>query len=174
MATSEPTISPKDLPLPVSVEEFCKWSDLKDIHLSDLEDSNPDEDTAGTETSHTHDFQPQDSPGLFPKLSSMERNRNYKSLSLIEEPQEEPALTQQKGQKWFTISLPKFRKRREQYRVVSQSPPTGKSKSLSSSSLSHKSQPSKRGESSPSIINLATITDQVGVPPEVRIKNSKR
>ena len=168
MATSEPTISPKDLLLPVSMEEFCKWSDIKDIHLSGLEDLKSDEDTAGTETSHTHDFQPQDNPGLFPKQSSMESSRHSKSLSSIEE----PALTKQKGQNWF--SLPKFRKRREQYRVESKSPPIGKSKSLSSSQQSHKSQPSKGGEYSPSIINLATITDQVDVPPEVRIKNSKK
>ena len=101
MATSEPTQSPKDLLLPVSVEEFFKWDDLEEIHLSGLEDSSSDEDTTGTETSHSRDFQ-QDSPGLFPKLSSMERSRHSKSSSSIEEPpQKEPALMQQKGHKWF-------------------------------------------------------------------------
>ena len=68
MATSEPTTSSTEMLLPVSVKNFFKWSDLKDIHLSDLKDS--PEDTARRETSHTLDFQ-QDSPGLFSKLSSM-------------------------------------------------------------------------------------------------------
>ena len=91
---------------------------------------------------------------------------------------------QQKGHKlrnWL-----KFGRSR---RVASKSP-TGKSKSLSSSQQSHKSQPSPQSPGQkmarevfpemfvtvrPSaIINLATITDQVGVPQEVRIKNSKK
>ena len=77
---------------------------------------------------------------------------------------------QQKGHKWRKFDWFKFGRSR---RVASKSP-TDKSKSLSSSQQSHKSQPSKGGEYSPSIINLATITDQVGVPPEVRIKISKK
>ena len=71
MATSESTPMPKEMLVPVSVEEFFKWDDLEQIYLCGLEDSaSSDKDTAGKETSHTLDFQ-QDSPGLFPKLSSM-------------------------------------------------------------------------------------------------------
>ena len=190
MATSESTPSPEKKPLPVSVDEFYKWDDLEEIHLCGLEDSSH---TTGREMSHTLDFQQEKSPGLSIKPSSMEHSHHSKSLSSIEEPQEEPqekpqkepALMQQKGHKWFNW----LKKRCEQYQVVSQPPPTGKSKSLSSSPQSHKSQPSpqspgqkmaskfsltygtarsKGGEYSPSIINLATITDQVDVPQEVR------
>ena len=90
---------------------------------------------------------------------------------------------QQKGHKWRNWL--KFGRSR---RVASKSP-TGKSKSLSSSQQSHNSQPSPQSPGQkmarevfpemfvtvrPSIINLATITDQVGVPQEVRIKNSKK
>ena len=53
MATPEPTPSPKDLLLPVSVEEFFKWDDLEEIHLSNLEDSSSDEGTTGRKTSNT-------------------------------------------------------------------------------------------------------------------------
>ena len=177
MASSEPTASPKEMLLPVSVEQFFRWDDFEEIHLSDLEDSSSDEDTTGRETSHLRDFQ-QDSPGLFLKLSSLERSRHSNSSSSIEEPQEEPALMQQKGQKWLNRLTGS---RREQYQVVSKSP-TGKSKSPSSSQQSHKSQPSPQslgqkiaskfstmfGTARPSIINLATITNQTDVPQKVR------
>ena len=168
---------PKEMLVPVSVDEFFKWDDLEQIYLCGLEDSaSSDKDTAGRETSHTLDFQ-QDSPGLFSKLSSMERSRHSKSSSSIEEPQEEFALMQLKGEKWF--SLPKFGRRRQQYRVESKSPtgkskslspsPTGKSKSLSPSPQSRKAPSSPKSPQSPklSVINLATITGQVGFPQEV-------
>ena len=189
MAASEPTPSPEEMLLPVSVEEFFKWDDLEQVHLYGLErDSSSDEDTTGRETSHTLGFQ-QGSPGLYPKLLSMERSRHSKSLSLTgkpqeepeEEPLEEPALMQQSGHtkrfSWRKLGIG-----REQYRVVPQSP-TGKSKSLSSSQQSHKSQPSPQSLEQkmarevspemfvtvrPSVINLATITHQVDVPKEVR------
>ena len=158
---------PKEMLVPVSMEEFFKWDDLEQIYLCGLEDSaSSDKDTAGKETSHTLDFQ-QDSPGLFSKLSSMNVVVTLKSSSSIEEPQEELALMQLKGEKW--LSLPKFRRRRQQYRVESKSPPTGKSKSRSPSPQSHKAPSSPKSPQSPglSVINLATITDQVGFPKEV-------
>ena len=81
MATPEATPSPKEMLLPVSVEEFFKWDDLEEIHLSDLEDSS----SAGWRHNRkrnepypvtgAHEFQ-QDSPGSFPKLSLMECSRH--------------------------------------------------------------------------------------------------
>ena len=185
MATSEPTPSPEEMLLPVSVKEFFKWDDLEQIHLCGLGDSSSDEDTTGRETSHTLDFQLDKSPGLYPKLLSMERSRHPNSSSLTgkpqEEPEEEPALMQQRGRtKWFSWRM--LGQRREQYRVLSNSP-TGKSKSLSSSQQSHKSEPGASPQSleqkiacevlremfvRPSVINLTTITHQVDVPKEVR------
>lgn len=200
MATSESTPSPEKKPLrAVPVEEFFKWDDLEEIHLHGLKDSSSDEDTTEREARPEIGFQQEKSPEASTETGRHSKPSSS-PVEEPQEPaltQQKGRKWHFKFPKWKRRGQYQVESKSPTGKLKSLSPETAKRAALTAMSHmpslsppSHKSptspispeqekaekfsplfEGSKEGEYSASVINLGTITDQVGVPEEVSIKH---